>query len=257
MAYSPVAVFIAYVDESGDGGEGGSRTYALGCVMVDHDSWFNVFDRVIGFRRHLRRLFGIPVREEMKANYLLRNGGPYLSHNPLSESARYAIYRQFMRLHPKLDLKTFAVVIDKSSLSADQLSRGADEIAWEWLLQRLERRCHYEGRHVLLVHDEGDETSVRGSARKARRAGTAGSRFGTGLLRVPFRRLLDDPVPRNSSQSYFLQMADLAAYAAFRRLVPPPARTVPICPQHMWDELGASRFRAVTTGAVPYGIVHN
>ncbi|MGZ6644274.1 MAG: DUF3800 domain-containing protein [Solirubrobacteraceae bacterium] len=94
------------------------------------------------------------------------------------------------------------------------------DIAWEYLLQRLERS--FRGTEVPVVHDEGDELAVRKRARKARRAGTAGSAFGTGVLNVPFANLLDDPVPRNSTQSYFLQLADLNAYAAFRRKYPPP-----------------------------------
>jgi hypothetical protein len=98
---------------------------------------------------------------------------------------------------------------------------------------------------------------VRKAARKSRRAGTAGSEFGTGILHVPFKGLLDDPVPRDSRQSYFLQLADLAAYAAFRRLYPPPERPRQIVPQEMWDELRDARFQDVTRGAEPLGIVNN
>jgi hypothetical protein len=161
-------LFLAYVDESGDPGADGSRTYALGCVMVDHDVWFNRFDRLLALRRHIRRLFGIPVRVELKANHLIRNGGPYFSQNPLSESARFAIYRQSMRVQPKLELKTFAVVIDKTKLTPEQIARGAEDIAWEWLLQRLERRGYYEGTQALLAHDEEDQAMVRKLARKSR-----------------------------------------------------------------------------------------
>lgn len=250
-------MFLAYIDESGDPGTNGSHTYALGCVMVDHEVWLNRFDRLIAFRRHLRRLFGIPIRTEIKANYLMRNGGPWFSHNPLSENARHAIYRQHMRLHAKIELATFAVVVDKAALAAKDPTRDPQDCAWEWLLQRLERRTTYEATHALIVHDEGDRVGVRKLARKTRRAGTAGSAFGTGTLRVPFTRLIDDPVPRDSQQSYFLQLADLCAYAAFRRLQPPPPRTVPIVPQSTWDELGAARFTAVTSGATPLAIVHN
>jgi hypothetical protein len=250
-------VIFAYVDESGDPGTNGSHTYALGCVMVDHDDWLNRFDRLIGYRRHIRKLFGIPVRAELKANYLIRNRGPHFSHNPLSERARYAVYRQTMRLQNKLDLKCFAVVIDKAKAAERYPGRPPQEIAWEWLLQRLERRSHYESDHVLLVHDEGDQATIRKLARKTRRVGTAGSAFGTGTLSVPFERLIDDPVPRDSTQSYFLQLADLCAYAAFRRLNPPPQKPRLIVPQGTWDELGAARFTAVNSGASPLAIVHN
>jgi hypothetical protein len=240
---------FAYVDESGDSGRGGSRTYCLACVLVGADVWPNRFDRLIDFRRHLRNLFRVPVRAEIKANYLLRNGGPFRPLG-LSESARYSIYRQSMRLHPKLGFKTFAIVVSK----ANHPDRTADDIAWEYLLQRLERFAHYGDEVVLVVHDEGNALAVRKLARKARRAGTAGSMLGTGVLTRPFSQLLDDPVSRNSAQSYFLQLADLAPYAAFRRHYPPPALPVQIVPQSMWDELleqRATRQRTCTPEGQP------
>ncbi len=246
---------FAYIDESGDSGLAGSRTYALGCVLLAGDAWPDTFDRMIEYRRHLRTLFGLPVRAEIKANYLLRNGGP-LRALGLSESARFAIYRQTMRLHEKLGLQTFAVVVDKQQLAQQHPTHSPDELAWEYLLQRLERFTTYGGTWALVVHDEGNAKAVRTLARKARRAGTAGSMMGTGALRRPFGRLLDDPVPRDSSQSYFLQLADLVAYAAFRRLYPPPPRPVHVVPQLMWDELGSAAFRPVNMySGGPPGIV--
>ena len=193
----------------------------------------------------VRGRFGIPVRAEIKANYLLHNGGPLRRH-PLSETARFGLYRSCMRLQPKLGLAAFAVVIDKTK-AAEKFSgaRAASDIGWEYLLQRLERRSSKDGTEVLLQHDEGDAVTIRKRARKARRAGSAASAFGAGQLRRPFTRLLDDPVSRTSTQSYLLQLADLDAYAAFRRLYPPPDRPVQVVPQGMWDELGDARFRPV------------
>jgi hypothetical protein len=248
-------VLFIYVDESGDAGSAGSRTYALGAVMVEAAKWPDVFDEVIDFRRFLRMRFGIPVRAEIKANYLLRNGGP-LRPLALSERARFAIYRSHLRLQSKLGLQAFAVVIDKPDLQVRRPGLDPRDFAWEYLLQRLERYTTKNGTEVLLVHDEGDQVRVRGLARKARRAGSAGSAFGTGSLRRPARRVLDDPVPRNSQQSYFLQMADMNAYAAFRHVVPPPVRLVQIVPQRMWEELGTARLVAVSQlNRGPAGIV--
>jgi hypothetical protein len=225
--------------------------------MVNHDVWLDCLERLLAFRHHLRQMFGVPIRAELKASYLLRNGGPHFSRHPLSESARCAIYGRSMRLQPKLGLNCFAVVIYKRKAAERYPGRSPQDIAWEWLFQRLERRAHYEKDHVLLIHDEGDESMVRKLARKARRAGTAGSAFRAGTVAVPFRRLIDDPVPKDSRQSHLLQLADLSAYAAFRKLIPPPPRPYQIVPQGMWDELGSARFQAVTGGAIPLGIVHN
>ena len=236
---------IAYVDESGDDGikQGSSLTYALGCVVIESRDWASTFDSLIMFRRYVSATFGVPVRAELKANYLLRNGGP-LRARPLSERARFKLYRAHLRIQDKLGMKAFAVVIDKGeAVSKFGGHRVSSDIAWEYLLQRLERT--FRSSEVLLVHDEGDMITIRKRARKARRAGAAGSSFGTGLLNVPFRNLLDDPVPRVSAQSYFVQLADLNAYAAFRRLNPPPAARGKVVPMRMWDFLGDAHLTVV------------
>jgi hypothetical protein len=246
---------LAYIDDSGNTDPGGSATFTLGCVVVSADAWPVVFDELIEYRRFLRTSFGIPVRAEIKANYLLRNGGP-LRPLGLSESARYAIYRGHLRMHPKLGLRSFAVVVQKHSLWAREPSGDPRERAWEYLLQRLERMSTLSRTPVMVVHDEGNGALIRKYCRKARRAGGAGSRLGSGHLSRPARLLIDDPVERRSNENYLVQMADLVAYAAFRNVVPPPPRPVHIVPQNMWSELGSAAFGEVNkySGGTP-GIV--
>lgn len=69
---------VAYVDESGDDGikAGSSRSYVLSRVLVESQDWAATFDGMIAFRRWVNATFRVPVRAELKANYLLRNGGP-------------------------------------------------------------------------------------------------------------------------------------------------------------------------------------
>ncbi len=106
--------------------------------MVNTAAWPVVFDDLIDFRRFIRRQFGVPVRAEVKANYLLRNGGP-LRPLGLSEQARFAIYRAHLRLQPKLGLTAFAIVIEKQLCQARRPGADPRDIAWEYLIQRLER----------------------------------------------------------------------------------------------------------------------
>lgn len=244
---------LAYIDESGDRGADGSRTYTIGCLLVRSSQWKDTFDGIIGFRRFLFNEFGLRVRAEIKANYLLRNGGPFRALK-LSEHARHYIYKGLLRLQESLGLSVFAIVIDKENLkdNIDPL-----EVAWTYAIQRLERMSTKNGEEVLIIHDEGEPLSVRKLARKARRAGTAGGMFG-GHLNVPFHGLLDDPVSRTSVQSYFLQLADLDAYAAFRRVFLPPPRHTHVVPNLMWDNLGSARNADVNkrAGGPSNGIVY-
>ena len=206
-------------------------------MLVRSAQWKAAFDGVIGFRRFLKQTVGLNVRAEIKANALLRNSGDFRTLG-LSEHARYFIYKGCLQLQGKLGLPAFAIVIDKQKI---QPNDDPMFFAWTFLLQRLERLATKGGGEVLIVHDEGEPDYVRKMARRARRAGLAGSLFG-GSVQVPFNGLVDDPVSRNSRHSYFLQLADLNAYAAFRCAFPPPARTVQIVPQAMWDELGPAKY---------------
>src|SRR6266404_6243147 len=112
-------MFFAYIDDSGNAGApaaGGTVSYCLGCVLIEARLWPAMFDDLLAFRRFLKTTFGIPVRAEIKANYLLRNGGPHLTNHPLSEGARYRVYRGMMQLPQKLGANVFGVVVKKDVL---------------------------------------------------------------------------------------------------------------------------------------------
>jgi hypothetical protein len=61
---------------------------------------------------------------------------------------------------------------------------------------------------------------------------------GPGLARPLEKILIDDPVERDSEQSYMIQLADLNAYAAYRNQV-----QIPQFPTLMWRELGPAILR--------------
>jgi hypothetical protein len=249
-------VYLAYVDESGDRGASGSKTYVLACVLIRSSQWGKAFDGLIAFRRFLRGRTGIPMRAEIKASFLLHNSGP-LRDLGLSEKARKFVYRGLLRVQPNLGLETFAIIINKAELAKTRPTADPMVVAWTFMMQRLERLTRQPQDQLLLIHDEGEAETVRKIARRFRRFGTAGSLFGGGYAIPPFTGLLDDPVSRNSQHSYFLQLADLNAYAAFRRTYPPPKRPVQIVPLEAWDELGSARFAPANarSGGPSVGIV--
>ncbi|HEU5372106.1 MAG TPA: hypothetical protein VFU51_06930, partial [Gaiellaceae bacterium] len=87
--------------------------------MVDGEAWPETFDKLLAYRRWLRLRFGVPVRAELRATNILRNTGDF-ERLRLGEDLRHVIYRQTMRLHHKLGLSTFAVVIRKEELAAQR-----------------------------------------------------------------------------------------------------------------------------------------
>jgi Protein of unknown function (DUF3800) len=248
-------MLFAYVDESGDTGDpalaGSSACYALGCVLVEVADWPAAFDSVLAHRRRLRQTFGVLLRDELNANYLIRGSGSLTRHN-LSPHARHRIYRSSLRTLEHLPARAFSIVTDKTSTGYS--GQACFDVTWTMLLQRLERTSHHEGgKPLMIIHDEGENEAVRKLVREARRHLTAGSMCGTGAITGSIKPLIDDPSPRSSNHSFFVQMADMVAYAGWRSYMAPGAGAARVCPTDMWNNLGTAQHAAVNkySGGVP------
>lgn len=226
---------FAYVDESGNTGsvaKGGTRTYTLGCVLVPFDAWTERLDYLSAVRRGIRDTYGVRLRDELKANYLLKARGSLVGLG-LGDGQRRDIYQRLLRSLNVVASGTFAIVIDKEQPGLGD--RDPADVAWEYLMQRLRIRSTNGGHPIVLVHDDGDRDRVRKIHRRFRRHSWA-----PGGKAVTAPLLVEDPVARDSALSYFVQAADLAAYAAFRRYAPPGRSTGKVCNERMWDEVRPS-----------------
>ena len=77
--------------------------------------------------------------------------------------------------------------------------------------------------------------------------------WGGGTIAFPIHRIVEDPNERESQDSYFIQLADWNAYAAFHSQYVSPIRSVPA---DLWDELGNLFVKEVNTvRGGPPGIV--
>jgi hypothetical protein len=68
-------MYLCYIDESGDPGvHPGSptSTYTVAAVFVHASHWVSVFEDMIQFRRYLSQNFALRMRQEIKANELIR-----------------------------------------------------------------------------------------------------------------------------------------------------------------------------------------
>lgn len=159
MASTPRAEF-AYVDETGDSGplaKGGGRTYTLGCVLVPIDNWTQRLDAVTDVRRGIKNTYRVRLRDELKANYLVRPRGP-LKDSGLGDGQLRDIYRRVLTSLNVISSGVFAIVIDKEYLRTDY---DPAERAWHFLLQRLRIRTQRMNHPILLVHDEGEDNKIR------------------------------------------------------------------------------------------------
>lgn len=246
-------VLLAYVDESGNTGDpalsGSTAYYSLGCLLVEASQWSATFDAHLTMRRALKTHFAVPVRAELKANWLI-NGKGSLSGITLATSQRKLIYRYHLESAARANTRAFAVLLDKAK-HGGIWGEPCREMAWEALLQRLVTTANAHKQQVLVIHDEGEDDAIRKQLRKSRRFLTAGLPGG-GSKRLDGTVLIEDPVARKSHESYFIQMADLIAYAAWRRHVPPGKSVAAVVPQNTWDHLGSALLKVVSPrSAIP------
>jgi hypothetical protein len=229
-------MYLAYLDESGDSGlvDNPTRFFVLSCVLVHESTWLHSLDSLIGIRRGLQDDHGISTRPEIKSRHFHNGRGP-LRHLRWSRANRMQLFRETLRqVGVDLPVKVFSIAIDKQS--AQRRGWGARMAAWTFALQRIERfTVEHEGDWAMMFPDEGHGHFIRRRLRHMRRYHAVPSFFGSGVRQVPTRRIIEDPNERASQDSYFIQLADWAAYSAHRSEHVDPREGVP---GDSWKELG-------------------
>jgi hypothetical protein len=124
-----------------------------------------------------------------------------------------------MRFQRKSGLfRTFAVVINKDRIQ--KLDSDPRDLAWTRAIERLQSFARDEDERMHILPDEGHGCYIRKRLRQMRRNHYVGSAFGDGTLKALANRLIEDGSDRRSHESYFIQLADLNAYAAYKHEYP-------------------------------------
>lgn len=218
---------MMYVDESGDTGLAGSPTryYVLSGVVLHELRWRQLLDMLIAFRRGLRHQYGLKLREEIHAAGLINRPGPLVR---IKRHERLAIVREFADWMAALgDISIINVVVDKQGKTS-----GYDvfQAAWRALIQRFENtiaRRNFRGpanpnERGLILCDHTDDRKLMRLLRQLHQYNPVPNqpKYGSGYRNLPLQYVVEDPSYRDSRHSYFVQMADLAAFLLYQRLAP-------------------------------------
>lgn len=246
---------FAYFDESGDPGVGPSsptKFFVLTCWILDESEWADGLQKLVDLRRVLKTKFAIPTRPEIKATDFVRGRGPLrepqVQQKLPDRASRLKLYDKcLLYLAQQMPGQVFAVAIDKSG--ADAKGWTAREAAWTFALQRVDRHCKDGNCRSVIFPDEGHAYFIRRRLRAIRRNLVVRGKYG-GTLQIPTERILEDPNDRSSRDSYFIQIADWAAYAAHRSSYVDPNQ---VASSGLWDTLAAKHLTAVnkTRGGPP------
>lgn len=208
-----------YVDESGDTGLARSPTthFALSGLAIHESQWRSFVTQIAAFRRTMKAAYGLPVRTEIHASEYLRRP-PFPG---MARFSRLAVLRNFIDELAKMNFISITnIVVDKTTKPA-----GYDVFtnAWQALFQRFENTLSYgnfPGAHNkdfgIILTDATDGRKLQKLVRKMSVYNPVPSLFGP-ARNMPILRVIEDPHPKDSRDSYFIQACDVVAYFLFQR----------------------------------------
>lgn len=207
---------ITYFDESGDDGypKYSSELFVMSCIYMTDDQWQKNFDRMYRFKLFLRKQYGFHVREEFHTRQFLQDKDPY--HGLYLPAVRKEILNWYAKLINVLDVKIINVVIDKKRAEAAGKTDSYNvlEQAFTYAIQRLENDMNKSlGKaNFMIITDEGRVNAMRSISRKIRKINFVPSQFDPSSYRSEISNLIEDPLPKDSKDSLFIQLADTMAY---------------------------------------------
>ena len=221
-------MYLMYVDESGDCGTTADRSptkfFCLAGVVVHELRWKDTMAELLHFRYWLKSRYKVYLDDEIHAAEMINKPSRLgRSLQKLPKHVRLAILRQFADQIAKLsDVSIINVVVDKRTGKVSD----KDEVfrrAWYALFQRFENtisRQNFPGPknaddRGIVFPDNTDGQKLRKHLETMRRCNQLKVKQASGSFfykDAPIKVIIEDPVMRDSKDSYLIQVADCAAY---------------------------------------------
>jgi hypothetical protein len=258
-------MYLAYYDEAGDDGypQYSSPLFVLSAVYLFHGDWKACFQKIQLFRRQLHIDFKFPTTREIHTREFLLNKKPYRQLN-LSDADRIHIVELWCELLANLPVRVVNVVIDKAKIKTSNY--GVLDSSLTYSIQRIENDLSQmsPASKFLIITDAGRLAPMRATARKIQRFNPIPSKFGPQPYRKEIENLVEDPLPKDSRESYFIQFADLVAFTVYQHCLTTlgagsPCHRMPhdITPAKIvqWLEILKPSLNLKASATHPYGIV--
>lgn len=214
-------MFLMYVDESGDIGTVGSPTkyFILSAIVFHELKWTEILNDLIDFRRKLRNTKGLKLREEIHATHFVNRPGEL---RRIKRNDRIDILKQCIDwLKNQPDVNVITIVCNKQYKSKDEVFVKS----WQALIQRFENTIRYrnfsgplnENDKGIVIPDRTDERQLTQLVRRMRRYNPVPNirkLYTNGFRDMPLNYVVEDPVMRESKNSFLHQMVDVVSYCA-------------------------------------------
>jgi hypothetical protein len=213
-----------YIDESSNTGSarGKPAIFILSALKIPAEQWNESFQEVLEFRRKIKALYGVYIRKELHARELVKGEGRIAPPNiVVTKHQRSIIFFQALR--------TLAALPEASLINVCLEKKGRInpvQDAYERLFNRIQANLRASRKYGICIFDKGKERPIAKLLRKMRVFNLIPSRFGAWrggdrVRHIATDRILEDPFFKDSADSFFIQMVDMAAFALLKRELPP------------------------------------
>lgn len=211
---------IFYGDESYD-----QTAFVVSSLRIDTSDWKQVLQQIKQFRAFLRTSYGIKLRAELHARTFVRHCSDGVSSRTLGIAQRRVVFEECLNFISTLPIQIINICLPLKKFNNS--SKDAHFAALDRLFNRIQTNISrlQPPSYAITIFDTGKEKEITKLSRRLGAFNNIPSQFGywPGGVRVRnivTDRIIEDPVFRDSRDSYFLQLADFVAFALLKREVP-------------------------------------
>lgn len=219
-------MYLLYTDESGDCGEfdskksnqTGSPYFIVTGAMLRADKWKNALENLKSFRKKIAQQGYLPYDIEFHCSELI-DPHKIKAYTNLNVKERWHLIESFAEIiGQQLDFRIISIVIDKtkSNLKPEQYLKASVSALYEAFDSALQE----EKTHGLVFMDRANEKAIQTHVRQL--MGTGVSTTDKPQIRVT--QIMEDPIFRVSTESMFIQLADLLAFTLKEQEFPSTSR---------------------------------
>ena len=197
------SMYFIYIDESYD-----EAHYCYSALFVPVFKWNDIFEEVFQWRKKLRKEYKIPFEYELHATKFISGSGA--PHNNRDKDFRANIFNESFHFFNSLsDIYVIAGITDKKVKHLKLFNQ---------LLNQIETSLREKNAFGVLICDEGNERkliSIVRRKRKRKKMIVSGE-----TLNLSLERIVEDPLFKTSTSSYFIQITDFISFGLLRSEYP-------------------------------------
>lgn len=205
-------MYISYFDESGDDGfpKYSSELFIMTSIYFHYSFWQSNYQKIYELRKELKRDYGFPVKQEFHTQQFLNDKNPY--HGKYTPEQRKEILFKMFSLLPDLKIRVVNVAINKLKITRPEYD--VLKAALTYNVQRIENDLDklFENPRFMIITDDGRLPKMRATVRAMQKINFIPSKFKTKPIRREIKNLIEDVLPKKSSESYFIQIADMISF---------------------------------------------